>query len=116
MERLNFESARLARRACDEVETETGRRCFVAGAIGPTNRTLSISPSVEKPDFRNISLFKFILSNCALQVWSSHPVLLLFIAFDELVDAYSEQAKALLDGGVDVLLVETIFDTANSKV
>ena len=59
MERLNFESARLARRACDEVETETGRRCFVAGAIGPTNRTLSISPSVERPDFRNISLLFF---------------------------------------------------------
>jgi len=62
----------------------------VAGAMGPTNRTLSISPSVERPDFRNIK-------------------------FEELVDAYSEQARALLEGGVDLLLVETVFDTANAK-
>ena len=60
------------------------------GAIGPTNRTLSISPSVEKPEFRNCT-------------------------FMELVKAYGDQAKALLDGGVDVLLVETIFDTLNAK-
>uniref|UniRef100_A0A8C0VKS6 Methionine synthase n=1 Tax=Cyanistes caeruleus TaxID=156563 RepID=A0A8C0VKS6_CYACU len=63
---------------------------YVAGAMGPTNRTLSVSPSVERPDYRNIT-------------------------FDELVEAYTEQAKGLLDGGVDILLVETIFDTANAK-
>ena len=60
------------------------------GALGPTNKTLSISPSVENPAFRNVT-------------------------FDELVQAYGEQARGLLDGGVDVLLVETIFDTANAK-
>uniref|UniRef100_A0A8C5W4Y2 Methionine synthase n=1 Tax=Microcebus murinus TaxID=30608 RepID=A0A8C5W4Y2_MICMU len=63
---------------------------FVAGALGPTNKTLSVSPSVERPDYRNIT-------------------------FDELVEAYEEQAKGLLDGGVDILLIETIFDTANAK-
>lgn len=88
--RLNYESAKLAKRAADDVERETGVRRFVAGAIGPTNRTLSISPSVEKPEFRNVT-------------------------FDQLVEAYTEQTKALLDGGADVLLVETIFDTANAK-
>lgn len=88
--RLNLESARLARRAADEVTVATGKQRYVAGSMGPTNRTLSISPSVERPDYRNIT-------------------------FDELVVAYSEQAKGLLDGGVDVLLVETIFDTANAK-
>ncbi|KAK2150429.1 B-12 dependent methionine synthase [Paralvinella palmiformis] len=88
--RLNLESAKLARKAADEVTAETGRRRYVAGAMGPTNRTLSLSPSVEKPEFRNIT-------------------------FDELADAYREQAEGLLDGGVDVLLVETIFDTANAK-
>ncbi|KAB7503630.1 Methionine synthase [Armadillidium nasatum] len=88
--RLNFESAKLARRAADEVTEETGVKRFVAGALGPTNRTLSISPSVERPDYRNIT-------------------------FDELVQAYGEQTKGLIDGGVDILLVETIFDTANAK-
>lgn len=88
--RLNLESARLGRRAADEVTAATGKQRYVAGAMGPTNRTLSISPSVERPDFRNIT-------------------------FDELVQAYTEQAKGLLDGGVDILLVETIFDTANAK-
>ncbi|XP_045593319.1 methionine synthase isoform X1 [Procambarus clarkii] len=88
--RLNLESARLARRAADEVTVETGKQRYVAGAMGPTNRTLSISPSVERPDYRNIT-------------------------FDGLVAAYTEQAKGLLDGGVDILLVETIFDTANAK-
>mmetsp|Transcript_37243 Transcript_37243/g.58643 ORF Transcript_37243/g.58643 Transcript_37243/m.58643 type:complete len:1245 (-) Transcript_37243:89-3823(-) len=89
---LNFEAARLARQACDEfmaANPDKGPR-FVAGALGPTNRTLSISPDVEKPEFRNIS-------------------------FDELVTAYTEQTTALLDGGVDVILVETIFDTLNAK-
>uniref|UniRef100_A0A8C4Q775 Methionine synthase n=1 Tax=Eptatretus burgeri TaxID=7764 RepID=A0A8C4Q775_EPTBU len=88
--RLNFEAAGLARRTADAVWAETGYRRFVAGAMGPTNRTLSISPSVEHPDFRNIT-------------------------FDDLVAAYSEQAQGLLDGGVDILLVETVFDTANAK-
>ncbi|PVD26012.1 hypothetical protein C0Q70_13680 [Pomacea canaliculata] len=89
--RLNYESAKLARRAADEVTKATGSvRRYAAGAIGPTNRTLSISPSVEKPEYRNIT-------------------------FEQLVDAYTEQAKALLEGGVDVLIVETIFDTANAK-
>jgi 5-methyltetrahydrofolate--homocysteine methyltransferase len=63
---------------------------FVCGALGPTNRTCSISPSVENPAFRNVT-------------------------FDELVEAYAEQTKGLLDGGADILLVETIFDTLNAK-
>jgi len=63
---------------------------FVCGALGPTNRTCSISPSVENPAFRNVT-------------------------FDELVEAYKEQTKGLLDGGADILLVETIFDTLNAK-
>lgn len=88
--RINKESASLARQACDEATAATGRRRYVAGALGPTNRTCSISPSVERPDFRNVT-------------------------FDELVEAYDEQARGLLDGGADVLLVETIFDTLNAK-
>ncbi|KAL8568291.1 hypothetical protein ACOMHN_040864 [Nucella lapillus] len=88
--RLNLESAKVARRAADDVTAATGVRRYVAGAVGPTNRTLSISPSVEKPEYRNIT-------------------------FEQLVEAYSQQVKALLDGGVDVLLVETIFDTANAR-
>jgi len=87
---INYEGAKLAKKAAEDVYKATGNRKYVAGAMGPTNRTLSISPSVERPDFRNIT-------------------------FDELVDAYAAQARALLDGGVDLLLVETIFDTANSK-
>lgn len=88
--KMNFESAKLARKAADDVFMATGIRRYVAGSVGPTNRTLSLSPSVEKPEYRNIT-------------------------FDALKDAYSEQVHALLDGGVDVLLVETIFDTANAK-
>uniref|UniRef100_A0A8B9MBW5 Methionine synthase n=1 Tax=Accipiter nisus TaxID=211598 RepID=A0A8B9MBW5_9AVES len=88
--RLNRVSAQVARKAADDVAAQTGIRRYVAGAMGPTNRTLSVSPSVERPDYRNIT-------------------------FDELVEAYKEQAKGLLDGGVDILLVETIFDTANAK-
>uniref|UniRef100_A0A3Q3JA11 Methionine synthase n=1 Tax=Monopterus albus TaxID=43700 RepID=A0A3Q3JA11_MONAL len=88
--RLNRASAELARRAADDVTKQTGCKRYVAGAVGPTNKTLSVSPSVESPDFRNIT-------------------------FDELVEAYSEQVKGLLDGGADILLVETIFDTANAK-
>uniref|UniRef100_A0A3B5AVU0 Methionine synthase n=1 Tax=Stegastes partitus TaxID=144197 RepID=A0A3B5AVU0_9TELE len=87
---LNKASAELARRAADDVTKQTGCKRYVAGAVGPTNKTLSVSPSVEKPDFRNIT-------------------------FDELVEAYVEQVRGLLDGGADIILVETIFDTANAK-
>nr|BAG61745.1 unnamed protein product [Homo sapiens] len=88
--RMNMCSAGVARKAAEEVTLQTGIKRFVAGALGPTNKTLSVSPSVERPDYRNIT-------------------------FDELVEAYQEQAKGLLDGGVDILLIETIFDTANAK-
>ncbi|XP_068920588.1 methionine synthase isoform X1 [Petaurus breviceps papuanus] len=88
--RLNKCSAEVARKAADDVTSQTGIKRFVAGSIGPTNKTLSVSPSVERPDYRNVT-------------------------FDELVEAYQEQARGLLDGGVDILLVETIFDTANAK-
>lgn len=88
--RLNKASAELARKAADDVTAQTGCKKFVAGAVGPTNKTLSVSPSVERPDYRNIT-------------------------FDELVGSYSEQVRGLLDGGADILLVETIFDTANAK-
>ncbi|XP_061665501.1 methionine synthase isoform X2 [Syngnathoides biaculeatus] len=88
--RLNKASAELARRAADDFAKQTGCKRYVAGAVGPTNKTLSVSPSVERPDFRNIT-------------------------FDELVEAYLEQVRGLLDGGVDLILVETIFDTANAK-
>ncbi|CAG8432678.1 5660_t:CDS:10 [Diversispora eburnea] len=88
---LNKESARLAKEACIEVtKRNPSKPRFVLGAIGPTNRTCSISPSVENPAFRNVT-------------------------FDELVEAYTEQTKGLLDGGADILLVETIFDTLNAK-
>ncbi|CAH1261403.1 MTR [Branchiostoma lanceolatum] len=88
--RLNKVSAELAKKAADKVTADTGVQRYVVGALGPTNRTLSISPSVEDPGLRNVT-------------------------WDELVDAYAEQARGLLDGGSDVLMVETIFDTANSK-
>ncbi|KAJ6664657.1 hypothetical protein lerEdw1_006230 [Lerista edwardsae] len=88
--RLNKISAQVARKAADDITAQTGSKRYVAGAMGPTNKTLSVSPSVERPDYRNVT-------------------------FDELVDAYIEQAKGLLDGGVDIMLVETIFDTANAK-
>ena len=88
---LNVEGARLARAAADEWSRQTpDRPRFVAGAIGPTNRTLSISPDVNNPAFRAVT-------------------------FDQVRDAYREQARGLIDGGVDVLLVETIFDTLNAK-
>ncbi|KAI8361736.1 methionine synthase [Blakeslea trispora] len=88
--RLNKEGAALAKRACQDVTKETGIPRFVCGAIGPTNRTCSISPSVENPAERNVT-------------------------FDELVRAYAEQVRGLLDGRSDILLVETIFDTLNAK-
>jgi len=88
---LNVEAARLAREAADAWTTRTpDRPRFVAGAIGPTNRTLSISPDVNDPAFRAIT-------------------------FDALRDAYVEQVRGLLDGGAHVLLIETIFDTLNAK-
>lgn len=86
---INYEGARLAREAADAASTPEKPR-FVAGSIGPTNRTASISPDVNDPGFRNVS-------------------------FDELVEAYTEQAEALVDGGVDLFLVETVFDTLNAK-
>lgn len=90
--RLNEEAAALAKRVCLEVtKADPSRPRLVAGAIGPTNRSLSISPSVTNPGFRNIT-------------------------FAELVVAYGEQARGLLAGGADILLVETIFDTLNAKV
>ena len=87
---LNLAAARLARRAADQATARLGRRCFVAGALGPTNRTASMSPDVNRPDYRAVT-------------------------FDTLVAAYLEQARALAAGGVDALLVETIFDTLNAK-
>jgi 5-methyltetrahydrofolate--homocysteine methyltransferase len=86
---LNVAAARLAREAADAATTPERPR-FVAGAIGPTNRTLSLSPKVEDPGFRAVT-------------------------FPEMRDAYREQIAGLLDGGVDVLLIETIFDTLNAK-
>jgi 5-methyltetrahydrofolate--homocysteine methyltransferase len=87
---LNCEGARLAREAATRAEREDGRPRFVAGAIGPTNRTASISPDVANPGFRAIT-------------------------FDQLRAAYGEQVRGLLTGGADVLLIETIFDTLNAK-
>jgi 5-methyltetrahydrofolate--homocysteine methyltransferase len=87
---LNFEAAKLAKQAADEFTTQSGRTRFVAGAMGPTNRTASLSPDVNDPGFRAVD-------------------------FDELVSAYSEQINGLLDGGADLLLAETIFDTLNAK-
>jgi len=86
---MNVEAARLAREACDAIATPERPR-FVAGALGPTNRTASLSPDVNDPGARNIS-------------------------FDELRVAYAEATKGLIEGGTDVLLVETIFDTLNAK-
>jgi 5-methyltetrahydrofolate--homocysteine methyltransferase len=87
---MNIAAARLAREAADEWEKKTGRRAYVAGSMGPTNRTASLSPDVSRPGFRNIS-------------------------FDELREAYFDQAKALLAGGADILLPETTFDILNLK-
>ena len=87
---LNLAGARLAREAAVHAEKEDGKRRFVAGALGPTNRTASISPDVSNPGFRAVS-------------------------FDELVDAYHEQVRGLLDGGAQLLMIETIFDTLNAK-
>jgi 5-methyltetrahydrofolate--homocysteine methyltransferase len=87
---LNLEAARLARQVADQVSAASGVQRFVAGALGPTSRTASLSPDVNDPGFRNIS-------------------------FDELVAAYSEVTRALMTGGVDMILIETVFDTLNAK-
>jgi len=89
-EEINREAARLARQAADESAGNTGRPRYVVGVIGPTNRTASISPDVSSPGYRNID-------------------------FATLVNAYTEAARGLLDGGTDLILVETIFDTLNAK-
>ena len=85
--RINYDSAKIAKEVANEF---TDKPRFVAGSIGPTNRTASISPDVNDPGYRAIT-------------------------FDELVGAYKDQVNALMDGGVDILLVETIFDTLNAK-
>lgn len=88
---INFQSAKIAKEVADEFTAlNPDKPRFVAGSIGPTNRTASISPDVNDPGFRGIT-------------------------FDELVNAYKEQVNALMDGGVDLLLVETVFDTLNAK-
>lgn len=87
---LNEAGARLARSACDAAEAATGRPRFVVGVLGPTNRTASLSPDVNRPGYRAVT-------------------------FDDLRDAYREAADGLIDGGADVLMVETVFDTLNAK-
>jgi 5-methyltetrahydrofolate--homocysteine methyltransferase len=87
---INVASAGIARRAADEAEAADGRPRFVAGAIGPTNKTLSLSPDVNDPGFREID-------------------------FDGLTAVYRDQCEALLEGGADFILIETIFDTLNAK-
>jgi len=88
---MNVAAAKLAREAADEwTEKTPDKPRFVAGAIGPTNRTASISPDVNNPGFRNVS-------------------------FDELVEAYAVQTRGLIEGGVDIIMIETVFDTLNAK-
>ncbi|MCA1653249.1 MAG: homocysteine S-methyltransferase family protein [Sphingomicrobium sp.] len=87
---LNVASARIAREAADAAEAATGQPRFVAGALGPTNKTLSLSPDVNDPGYRAIG-------------------------FDELKDVYRAQVEALVEGGADFILIETIFDTLNAK-
>lgn len=88
---LNFESAKIAKKVAQEFTNKNPEKPrFVAGSIGPTNRTVSLSPDVNRPEFRAIT-------------------------FEELRIAYKQQVEALIDGGVDILLVETIFDTLNAK-
>jgi len=87
---INVESAKMARRVADEFQAKDGRPRFVAGALGPTNKTLSLSPDVNDPGYREID-------------------------FDYLKDVYREQIDALVEGGVDFILIETVFDTLNAK-
>ncbi|MGY2892237.1 methionine synthase [Deinococcus sp. UYEF24] len=87
---LNVAGARLARQVADEFEAQDGHPRYVAGSVGPTNRTATLSPDVERPEFRNVS-------------------------YDELNAAYQTQIEALLEGGADLILIETVFDTLNAK-
>jgi len=87
---LNVQSAKIARSACEKASQKDGRQRFVAGSIGPTNKTLSLSPDVNDPGYREID-------------------------FDHLKGVYREQCDALIEGGVDFLLIETVFDTLNAK-
>ena len=87
---LNFESAKIARNVVDEFKTNDSQEVFVAGVLGPTNRTCSLSPDVEDPSFRNIT-------------------------FDEIVETFKAATSALIDGGADLIMGETIFDTLNAK-
>ena len=87
---LNFSAAQIARKAVDNFKKKNPREIFVAGVLGPTNRTCSLSPDVEDPSFRNIN-------------------------FDQLVETFKVATSALLDGGADLIMVETIFDTLNAK-
>lgn len=91
VDEINIEAARIARKAADEYTAkDPSKPRFVAGAVGPTNRTASLSPDVNNPGYRAVT-------------------------FQDLVDAYSQQMKALIKGGVDLILIETIFDTLNAK-
>jgi 5-methyltetrahydrofolate--homocysteine methyltransferase len=90
VKQINHESARLGREAADRFEAQDGRRRFVAGSVGPTNKTLSLSPDVNNPGYREID-------------------------FDHLKNVYLEQVIALAEGGADFILIETIFDTLNAK-
>ncbi|MEE4200749.1 homocysteine S-methyltransferase family protein [Erythrobacter sp.] len=87
---INLAAAKVIREACDAASAKDGVPRFVCGAIGPTNKTLSLSPDVEDPGFREVT-------------------------FDEIVDVYTEQCRALIEGGVDTILIETVFDTLNCK-
>ena len=88
--RLNQAGARLAREEADRAWAEAGRTVYVAGSMGPTSRTLSLSPDVNRPEYRPMD-------------------------FDTLAATYAEQVRGLIDGGVDLLLVETVFDALNAK-
>ncbi|WP_293915468.1 methionine synthase [Deinococcus sp.] len=90
VDELNVEAARIAREVADEFEARDGRPRFVAGSIGPTNRTATLSPDVERPEFRAVT-------------------------YDDLRAAYAQQIRGLMRGGADMLLIETIFDTLNAK-
>jgi 5-methyltetrahydrofolate--homocysteine methyltransferase len=87
---INRRAARLARKAADRVTSATGQWRLVAGAIGPTNRTASVSPKVEDPGYRNVS-------------------------YTELKDSYKEQIRGLVEGGAHIIFIETIFDTLNAR-
>lgn len=87
---INMSAARVIREACDEATAKDGKPRFVCGAMGPTNKTLSLSPDVEDPGYREVT-------------------------FDEVKDVYREQAEALVEGGCDFILIETVFDTLNCK-